>query len=375
MSKKLQKSLQDYLSKIKSTSPNFQFPSKSASSSKKWIPKRCRHPKTLSFALDPANNHRHEGTGDDSNDEAATLADVDRFLFENFKSLYMGDQDDEIEEMRCTDRPEDREDDHLVKTSVGVLLDSPRFMDPPAYLCGSNRFFVPTGLSSSLVEEARSSAGTNSTMSISEHMGSTSTSSASINNTIASNDSTSDGGVGVGGDGVSVESLRNVQNECIAVLAYSREPYDDFRRSMQEMVEARQKLHLNVDWDFMEELVFCYLNLNDKKSHKFILSAFVDLVVDLRRNDMKIPARSRHFEVNNVRDQGELGIMSGRRTAAFKACGVRGPPSDNHLNCSSSIDIDIHSTGPLFSPHSDPKLEISLRGGGFWMENKNGPFL
>ncbi|KAK8988655.1 hypothetical protein V6N11_030036 [Hibiscus sabdariffa] len=309
MSKKLQKSLQDYLSKIKSTSPNFQFPSKSASSSKKWIPKRCRHPKTLSFALDPANNHRHEGTGDDSNDEAATLADVDRFLFENFKSLYMGDQDDEIEEMRCTDRPEDREDDHLVKTSVGVLLDSPRFMDPPAYLCGSNRFFVPTGLSSSLVEEARSSAGTNSTMSISEHMGSTSTSSASINNTIASNDSTSDGGVGVGGDGVSVESLRNVQNECIAVLAYSREPYDDFRRSMQEMVEARQKLHLNVDWDFMEELVFCYLNLNDKKSHKFILSAFVDLVVDLRRNDMKIPARSRHFEVNNVRDQGELGIM------------------------------------------------------------------
>ncbi|KAK8581228.1 hypothetical protein V6N12_071463 [Hibiscus sabdariffa] len=299
MSKKLQKSLQDYLSKIKSGSPNIQFPSKPASCSKKWIPKRCRHPKTLSFAVDPANNHGHEGTGDDNNDDAATLADVDRFLFENFKSLYMEEDDDhEIEEIRCTDRPEDHEDDHLVKTSVGVLLDSPRFMDPPAYLCGSNRFFVPTGLSSSLVEEARSSAGTNSTMSISEHMGSTSTSSASINNTIASNDSTSDGGVG--GDGVSVESVHNIRNECIAVLAYSHNPYDDFRRSMQEMVEARLKHHLNIDWDFMQELVFCYLNLNDKKSHKFILSAFVDIVVDLRRNDMKIPVRSRHFEVNNV---------------------------------------------------------------------------
>ncbi|KAE8688578.1 hypothetical protein F3Y22_tig00110963pilonHSYRG00104 [Hibiscus syriacus] len=170
-------------------------------------------------------------------------------------------------------------------------------MDPPANLCGSNRFFVSTGLSNSLVDDARSSAGTNSTMSISENMGSTSTSSASINNTVVSNDSNS-----IGGDVVAVESLSNIRNECIAVVTYSHSPYDDFRRSMQEMVEARLNHHSEIDWDFMEELVFCYLNLNDKKSNKFILSAFVDLVVDLRQNHMKIPPKSRHFKVNNAID-------------------------------------------------------------------------
>ncbi|GMI91836.1 ovate family protein 14 [Hibiscus trionum] len=291
MSKKLQKSLQDYLTKIKSTSPNIQFPSKSVSSSKKWILKGCRHPKTLSFAV----NHGHQGTNGVNNDDAATLADVDRFLFENFKSLYLED-DDEIEGRRCTVGS----DDHVVRSSGGILRDPPRFMDPPSYLCGSNRFFVSTGSSSSLVDESRSSIRTNTTVSVSGNRGSTTTSSASINDATASDDSNSNGRVE--GNGVTFESLSDIRNECIAVLTYSPNPYDDFRRSMEEIVEARLKHHSKIDWDFVEELVFCYLNLNDKKSHKFILSAFVDLVVDLRQNDMKIPVKSRHFKANTVRD-------------------------------------------------------------------------
>ncbi|XVF25007.1 hypothetical protein REPUB_Repub13aG0177100 [Reevesia pubescens] len=129
-------------------------------------------------------------------------------------------------------------------------------------------------------------------MSISEDMGSTSTS-TSTNNTTA-NDS-----YGGGDDHIKSPSI---PNECIAVLTYSPNPYDDFKRSMQEMVEARLKHHSTIDWDFMEELLFCYLNLNDKKSYKFILSAFVDLIVDLRQNERKIPARSRNSQVN-VRDK------------------------------------------------------------------------
>ncbi|XP_039052707.1 transcription repressor OFP14-like [Hibiscus syriacus] len=299
MSKKLQKSLQDYLSKIKSTSPNIQFPSKSVSSSKKWILKGCRHPRTLSFAVTPTRNHVHQGTNDDNNDDAATLADVDRFLFENFRSLYI-EEDDEVNEKRCLQvrSEEDHEGDHhLVRSSGGFLLQSPRFMDRPSYLFGPNRFFVSTGSSNSLVGKAGSNAGTNTTMSISENMGSTSTSSASTNNATASDDCNSN--VGVEGDGVTG------RNECIAVLTYSPSPYDDFRRSMQEIVEARLKHHSEIDWDFMEELVFCYLNLNDNKSHKFILSAFVDLVVDLRQKDMKIPVNTRHFKANNVQDHSK----------------------------------------------------------------------
>ncbi|XVE52105.1 hypothetical protein DITRI_Ditri02bG0095500 [Diplodiscus trichospermus] len=300
MSKKLKKSLHDYLSKIKKPSPNIQFPSNSFSSSKKWILQGCKHPKTLSFAVSRDRNHDHQGTSDDNNDDdAATLSDVDRFLFENFRSLYIKD-DEEINE-RSGNVGEDHEDHHQdhhnqVRGYGGILGGSPRFVDPPPDLCGSNRFFVATGLSSSLIEEARSSAVTNTTVSMSEDMGSTLTSTSTNNTT--TNDSNS---YGTGGGGDHVKSP-STPNECIAVLTCSPNPYDDFRRSMQEMMEARLQHRSKIDWDFMEELLFCYLNLNDKKSYKFILSAFVDLIVVLRQEDMKIPARSRNSKVN-VRDK------------------------------------------------------------------------
>ncbi|XWS11906.1 hypothetical protein CRYUN_Cryun37aG0044800 [Craigia yunnanensis] len=293
MSKKLQKSFQDYLSKIKKPSPNIQFPSNSFSSSKKRILKGCKHPKTLSFAVNRDRNH-DQGISDNNHD-AATLSDVDRFLLENFRSLYIKD-DEEINERRGNVRSEDHEDDHIhhqLKISGEILFESPRFIDPPPDLCGLNRFFVATGLSSSLIEEARSGTVTNTTMSISEDMGSTSTSTSTSKTT--ANDSNSYGG----DDHVKSPSI---PNECISVLTYSPNPYDDFRLSMQEMVEARLKHHSTIDWDFMEELLFCYLNLNDKKSYKFILRAFVDLNVDLRQNDTKIPSRSRSSKVS-VRDE------------------------------------------------------------------------
>ncbi|XVF86594.1 hypothetical protein PTKIN_Ptkin18bG0054700 [Pterospermum kingtungense] len=265
MPKKLQKSLHGYLSKIKTSSPNIQFPSTSFSSSKKRILKGCKHPQTLSFAVNCDNNN---------NDDSATLSDVDRFLFENFKSLYLKD-DEEIYERR-RNVGEDIDDEyhhHQVKSPGGILIESPRLVDPPPDLCGSNRFFVSTGFSSSLIEEARISGVTNTTMSMSEDMGSTSTSTSTNNTTTTPNDSNSGGHV----------KSQSIPNECIAVLTYSPHPYNDFRRSMQEMVEARLRNQSTIDWDFMEELLFCYLKLNDKKSYKFILSAFVDLIVVLRQ--------------------------------------------------------------------------------------------
>ncbi|KAG6425951.1 hypothetical protein SASPL_110162 [Salvia splendens] len=65
-------------------------------------------------------------------------------------------------------------------------------------------------------------------------------------------------------------------------MTYSPDPYDDFRRSMQEMVEVRLEHNRNVDWKFLEELLFCYLDLNNKKSYRFILRAFADVIVLLR---------------------------------------------------------------------------------------------
>ncbi|PSS07445.1 Transcription repressor like [Actinidia chinensis var. chinensis] len=256
MPKPIQKSLQDYLSKVKKPStPHIHFPSKTLSSSTSWILRGCKHPKTLSFAV----NHNPNQVRKNDND-AATLEDIDRFLFENFKSFFMNDDDEDTKKIgnNCKDHEE----------SGGSSLESPRFVDPPQDLCGSNRFFVGASSSSSLVEKSRTRATT------SEDTSSTST-------------TTSDAMQVMGPD------------DFITVLTYSPSPYDDFRNSMMEMIEARMHHQGEVDWEFMEEILFCFLDLNDQKSYKYILSAFVDLIVVLRENSGKVPARSGH-----VRSEG-----------------------------------------------------------------------
>lgn len=72
-----------------------------------------------------------------------------------------------------------------------------------------------------------------------------------------------------------------VVNGGIAVQTYSPNPYVDFRKSMQEMVEAREFTDVKNDWDFLHELFVCYLSLNPKHTHKFIVGAFSDLIVTL----------------------------------------------------------------------------------------------
>ncbi|XP_027363783.1 transcription repressor OFP12-like [Abrus precatorius] len=71
-------------------------------------------------------------------------------------------------------------------------------------------------------------------------------------------------------------------NGSVAVPTYSPDPYVDFRRSMQEMVEARPELmDVKSNWNILHELLLCYLALNPKSTHKFIIGAFADLLVSL----------------------------------------------------------------------------------------------
>ncbi|XP_047314629.1 transcription repressor OFP16 [Impatiens glandulifera] len=69
----------------------------------------------------------------------------------------------------------------------------------------------------------------------------------------------------------------------VAIQTYSPDPYEDFRRSMQEMFEAHKSSSLSYDddWDYLKELLHCYLSLNPKRNHKFIVRAFSDLVASL----------------------------------------------------------------------------------------------
>ncbi|KZT76682.1 hypothetical protein F511_40484 [Dorcoceras hygrometricum] len=63
----------------------------------------------------------------------------------------------------------------------------------------------------------------------------------------------------------------------VAVQKYSPDPYADFHRSMQEMIEAHQV----ISWEFLHELLCCYLTLNPKHTHKFIVDAFADVIFSL----------------------------------------------------------------------------------------------
>ncbi|KAL8259114.1 hypothetical protein R6Q59_027067 [Mikania micrantha] len=67
----------------------------------------------------------------------------------------------------------------------------------------------------------------------------------------------------------------------VAIPTISPDPYFDFRKSMQEMVEARDLVDVRANWDYLHELLTCYLDLNPKSAHKFIVGAFADLLVTL----------------------------------------------------------------------------------------------
>ncbi|KAL2554225.1 Transcription repressor OFP13 [Forsythia ovata] len=65
--------------------------------------------------------------------------------------------------------------------------------------------------------------------------------------------------------------------ESTVMAMESRDPCVDFRLSMEEMVEA----YGLKNWECLEELLTCYLRVNSKKNHGYIVGAFIDLLVQL----------------------------------------------------------------------------------------------
>ncbi|KAL8551846.1 hypothetical protein ACS0TY_000774 [Phlomoides rotata] len=65
--------------------------------------------------------------------------------------------------------------------------------------------------------------------------------------------------------------------ESMALAFESDDPYLDFKKSIQEMVES----HGLEDWDRLEELLAWYLKMNGKQNHGFIVKAFVDVLVGI----------------------------------------------------------------------------------------------
>ncbi|XP_008798879.2 transcription repressor OFP13 [Phoenix dactylifera] len=63
----------------------------------------------------------------------------------------------------------------------------------------------------------------------------------------------------------------------VAMAIDSKDPYWDFKVSMEEMVVA----HGVKDWGWLQEMLGWYLKLNGKRTHGFIVGAFVDLLLGL----------------------------------------------------------------------------------------------
>ncbi|CAI9104585.1 OLC1v1003289C1 [Oldenlandia corymbosa var. corymbosa] len=269
MPNQIQKSLQDYISKMKQK-PNSQnqFPPtpRSISSSTSWILRGCKHPRTPSFSSSSDQNKnngkeskQHSNATSDHDAGAATLADVDRFLSENFKTLYENQEEEQVQDVTEMMIKTRIDDDHQAEKEESLIEIIPisgrmpaRRINPRPRRSSSDRVYTPP--------PAAASAGSIS----SDDVSSTSTTTA--------------------GGGGKAETEQLSPDDFITVLTYSRNPYDDFKNSMQEMIDARLQHNGKINWEFMEELLFCYLNLNDKKSHRFILRAFVDLVVTLCEN-------------------------------------------------------------------------------------------
>ncbi|KAM0928808.1 hypothetical protein ACQ4PT_002000 [Festuca glaucescens] len=206
---KLRKSLQLCISRKLKKIPSIHIPSSAipANIASRRLLSTCRFPRTQSVDIDQAaaaDNSRGNG-------HAATLSDVDRFLFDNFRSLYIHDED------VCP------------SSSPGT---STSLVQPTAETSSS---------SSSVTEGARDIAG-------------------------------------AGDDG----------GNNSAIVLFSEDPYTDFQRSMEVMIRMHHgQKSQPLDWDFLEELLFYYLQLNERSVHKYILKAFAELTAGTHKD---IPA-------------------------------------------------------------------------------------
>lgn len=74
------------------------------------------------------------------------------------------------------------------------------------------------------------------------------------------------------------ESSSNGNGNTTVMEMESRDPFVDFKISMEEMVEAHG---LKDNWEGLQELLGWYLKVNGKSNHGYIVGAFVDLLVAL----------------------------------------------------------------------------------------------
>lgn len=142
----------------------------------------------------------------------------------------------------------------------GILIESPKYIDTPKNLKGTHRLFVRPSESNSLIEDRHLTGSRTPPIDSSMTL---------TNEAMRSAWNFEDPGM------IRVNS-RNVKlpRESIALMTDSMEACKEFRQSMMEMVASRIEQNLTIDWTYLEKLVMCYLELNDKHCYEHVLNAF-----------------------------------------------------------------------------------------------------
>ncbi|KAM7253642.1 hypothetical protein ACFE04_021796 [Oxalis oulophora] len=240
----LQRSVKGYLSKIKSSALFRTF-----TSGNRFV-RSCRP-----FSIDRQMNCKEKEAEHEIKDQSAKLSDIDHFLRENFRSLYQSDNEEDVKGEENYKKKEG------VESNNSSLSSSPQNFS--LQYGESNNFYMAPQRSDSSTNGVNMSFLTSCTITNSKDIGSSSTPNKTLKEYFEISDEE--------------EYMGNtLSDDYIAVLKYSPMPHNDFRCSMQEIVEAKLQSSAEIEWEDMEEILFYFLKLNDKNSYDFILSAFVD---------------------------------------------------------------------------------------------------
>ncbi|KAM0056400.1 putative transcription factor OFP family [Helianthus debilis subsp. tardiflorus] len=103
----------------------------------------------------------------------------------------------------------------------------------------------------------------------------------------------------------------------------STDPFADFKKSMQEMLEADKGLK---EWENLQDLLSLYLTVNDKISHGYIIGAFVDL-----------------FLVNLCSPLSSSSSVIGQEKSLFMESGSNSCSNNSHKSTESALSLTSSS--------------------------------
>lgn len=147
------------------------------------------------------------------------------------------------------------------------------------------------------------------------------------------------------------EKEEEISSSTELVAMDSMDPYVDFKRSMEEMVEA----HGLKEWEGLEELLGWYLKANGKEIHGYIVGAFVDMLVGLSLITTSSSSSSSSSE-DDHRD-GSFSVV-----ASSTACSMNSPPLSfsSSITCSSSCSSTSTSTPCLSSLEAEDEIDKTV---------------